>query len=69
MLPLQGHEPVCGDHQRAVMMKAEVAAAFAVVESKLALELAILEFRSSTINCASRASRSGVVPAGRLASQ
>ena len=43
VLSLQGQEPVCGYHQRAVVMEAEVAAAFVMVQAELALELTVVE--------------------------
>jgi hypothetical protein len=41
--PLQCQEAVGGRHQRAVVVKAEVAAAFVVVKAELALELLVVE--------------------------
>ena len=43
VLPLQGHEPVRGGHERGVVIPAEPGAAFVVIEPEFAFELFVVE--------------------------
>jgi hypothetical protein len=63
--PFQGQKAVGGGDHGAVVVKADITAAFVVVEAELALELAVVEL-DPPAQPASRASRSGSVSAARL---